>query len=65
MSFPLARSTAVAANISLQSTAVPTQPASTQTAGVGRPWLVGSAVFAIGLAVLACAFVVALRKEKI
>lgn len=67
ISFPLDRNraTAVAANMAAGGTAVPALPASTPLLSTTRPWLLGTALFAIGLTALAGAFVVALRREKL
>lgn len=62
MSFPLREGTAV--NFA-RATTVPTGAAPVQPEDNGRPWLVGSVIFAAGLITLAGAFVIALRKEKI
>lgn len=67
MSLPLASPVALAAlNAVTRSTAVPASASTNNPSGSqARPWLLGSVLFAVGLAALGGAAVVALRKEKL
>ncbi|NJN54243.1 MAG: LysM peptidoglycan-binding domain-containing protein [Anaerolineae bacterium] len=65
LTFPLGEGTAVAAMVRTTNIATPSAMVQEQSTGAGRPWLLGTAVFVVGLLALGGAFVVALRKEKL